>query len=332
MDEKKEDIQNILNEEFLDENDEAAFRKIIPQGKNLFLYTSDGDSISLENFYRGSHCFLICSGPSLNNLDLSLLNKRGIVTMAVNNAWSVFKPNLWTCVDDPGNFLDIGWKDPSILKFAPLSHVHKQLQVKEDNGLFRPSQFKVKEMPSVLYYRRNEKFELQNFLCQNTVNWGNKDKEMDELGNKGGRSVMMAAIRILYYLGFRRVYLLGADFNMQTGKDNYAFKQDRSLSSVNGNNNTYKTLDSRFKALKPIFDSFNYKIYNCNSDSGLKAFPYMSYEEAINRSSGKFQKTIDTIGWYERKEKEKEAAEHAKKAIEQADKLDLGEEVEEILE
>lgn len=321
--------QNILNDEFIDESDESAFRKIIPQSRHLSMYTSDGESVYLENFYRGSHCFLVCSGPSLNNIDLSLLNQRGIVTMGINNSWSTYKPMLWTCVDDPGNFLDIGWKDPSILKFTPISHVNKNLQVKEDSGVFRSSQFKVKEMPSVLYFRRNEKFDAQNFLNQNTINWGNKDKEKDDLGNVGGRSVMLAAIRILYYLGFRRVYLLGADFKMESGKDNYAFKQDRSISSINGNNSTYKTLNSRFDSLKPIFDSLNYKIYNCNKDSGLKSFSYMSYENALQRAAGKFKKTIDTEGWYDRKEKEKKIQENNIKAIELANNIDLGEEVEE---
>ncbi len=327
MENKKEnDTTFNIYDEYLDEGDELSFKKIIPQTKNLFLYTSNGESISLENFYMGSSCFLLCSGPSLNNLDLSLLNKRGIMTMAVNNAWSIYKPNLWICVDDPGNFIDIGWKDPSILKFAPIGHVHRNLQVKEDNGTFRTSQFKVKEMPSVLYFRRNDKFDAQNFLNQNTINWGNGEKNIDELGNKGGRSVMLAAIRILYYLGFRRVFLLGADFKMQDGQNNYAFKQDRTNSSINSNNNTYKALNSRFNALKPIFDSLNYKIYNCNKDSGLESFPFVNYETAVKQISSNFNKKIDTFGWYDKKEKE--IQENNRNVTDLVKNIDFGEEVE----
>jgi len=329
MENKKENdtILNVYDEHF-EESDELSFRKIIPQTKNLFLYTSSGESISLENFYMGSSCFLLCSGPSLSRLDLSLLNKRGIMTMAVNNAWSVYKPNLWICVDDPGNFIDIGWKDPSILKFAPIGHMHRNLQVKEDSGVFRTSQFKVREMPSVLYFRRNDKFEVQNFLNQNTVNWGNGEKIIDELGNRGSRSVMLSAVRILYYLGFRRVFILGADFKMQEGQDNYAFKQDRTTFSVNSNNNTYKALDSRFNALKPIFDSLNYKIFNCNKDSGLKSFPFVNYETAIKQASANFNKKIDTLGWYDRKEKEKEIQKNNMKTEDLIKNIDFGEEVE----
>lgn len=327
IEEKNTSSTSFIDNDYLDLYDEMSFNKIIPGGKNLFLYTSEGCSISLENFYRGSSCFLVCSGPSLKNVDLSLLNQRGIVTMAVNNAWSVCKPNLWICVDDPGNFLDIGWKDPSIIKFAPMGHVNRNLQVKEDNGEFRTSQFKVKDMPSVFYFRRNNKFEINEFLHQSTVNWGNEEKIVDELGNKGSRSVMLAAIRILYYLGFRRIYLLGADFKMESGKDNYAFKQNRSTFSINSNNNTYNILNSRFNALKPIFDSLNYKIFNCNKDSGLKSFPYISYENAIKLASCKFNKKISTEGWYDKKEKEKEKS-SSLNVYELTKNINFGEEVE----
>jgi hypothetical protein len=284
----------------------------------------------MENFYRGSQVFLVCSGPSLKDHDLSLLSRRGIVTMAINNAWSVIRPNLWVCVDDPGNFLDVGWKDPSIIKFAPFGHLHKNLQVKEPNGSFRPSQFKVSDMPSVYYFRRNEKFEVNNFLHQNTINWGNKDADTDELGNKGGRSVMLAAIRLLYYLGFRRVYLLGVDFKMENGKQNYAFAQDRSTSSIKGNNNTYNALNSRFKAMSQIFEQNDFKVFNCNPQSGLTAFPFMNYQQAIDAASSRFQKDMDTEGWYDRKERERKAKEDAEKqnALKNVNGIDFGEEVE----
>ena len=326
----KQDYFARNNDGALDESDERAFKKLIPSTKSLHLYTSDGVSVSLENFYRGSHVFLVCSGPSIKSLDLSLLSRRGIVTMAINNAWSIIRPNLWVCVDDPGNFLDIGWKDPSIIKFAPLGHLHKNLQVKESNGTFRPSQFKVADMPSVYYFRRNEKFEVGNFLCQNTVNWGNRDSDTDDLGNKGGRSVMLAAIRLLYYLGFRRIYLLGADFKMEIGKQNYVFAQDRSSSSVKGNNNTYRALNSRFEAMKPIFEQNDLQIFNCNNQSGLTAFPFIHYQQAIDVASGRFQKEMDTEGWYDRKERERKAKEDAEKreGLKIVNGIDFGEEVE----
>ena len=100
---------------------QAGLKARKPARDGLRLYTAPPtfESVSLSGFYRGRSAFLMLSGPSLKQIDLSLLDARGIVTMAVNNAWSVRRPTLWTCVDDPGRFIDVGWKDPGILKFVP---------------------------------------------------------------------------------------------------------------------------------------------------------------------------------------------------------------------
>lgn len=300
------------NKERYHEEDERSLKSLSNEDSDMYFYTNSGQSVSLRNFYRGQHAFMVLSGPSLNDYDLSLLNRRGVVTMGVNNSWTIFKPNLWVSVDDPGNFVDIGWKDPSITKFAPVGHYHKFLIAKEADGRFRPSQFKVRDMPGVFYFRRNCLFRPKTFLTENTVNWGCDDDVTDELGCKGGRSVMLAGLKILHYLGFRNVYLLGADFRMDNGKQNYAFRQDRSESSVKGNNNTYESLNKRFTSMLPEFNASGFKVYNCFKKSGLQSFPFISYEKAIEDASQRFIKPIDTEGWYDRKEREKEALKETK--------------------
>jgi hypothetical protein len=61
-----------------------------PVGRYLqpppMLFTRDGHNVFLGDMYRGHTAFLMCSGPSLLSHDLSLLNQRGILTLAVNNA------------------------------------------------------------------------------------------------------------------------------------------------------------------------------------------------------------------------------------------------------
>ena len=68
------------------------------------LFTRDGHNLFLGDLYRGAAAFLICGGPSLLTHDLTQLQQRGVITLAVNNAATVVRPNLWCCVDDPGNF------------------------------------------------------------------------------------------------------------------------------------------------------------------------------------------------------------------------------------
>jgi hypothetical protein len=284
------------------------------------LFSNLNHNLFLGDMYKGAACFLICGGPSLIENDLNKLNNPGIVTMGINNSAAVFRPNMWICVDNPQNFLLSIWNDPKIQKFTPICHKSKKLF---DNNAYREVNKQVQDCPNVVYYTRNEKFQAKQFLVEDSVNWGNHSLYCDcgykKPSNKtvkvcpkcqrdnfwGSRTVMLAAMRIMFYLGFRRVYLVGADFKMEEGKG-YAFKQDRSKQSIKNNNNTYRILNKRFDDLKPEFEKYNYQVFNCYKDSGLKTFPYISFEDAIKRETIFNTDKENTEGLYDRKAKEKE--------------------------
>src|SRR4029453_4334606 len=140
--------------------------------------------------FRGSSAFLVCGGPSLKTHDLAKLQQRGIVACAVNNAAAVVRPNLWVSVDDPGNFCDAIWRDPAIWKFVPLCHMEKHFTVRNEAGELVASEEVVGDMPLVFGYRRNEAFIADQWLYEDTFNWGNHSERVDASGIKGSRSVM----------------------------------------------------------------------------------------------------------------------------------------------
>ncbi len=265
------------------------------------LFTRDGHNLFMGDMYRGRSAFLICSGPSLIKTDLEKLNARGILTCAVNNAATVVRPHLWCSVDNPTHFHDVIWRDPAILKFVPLCHMEKHFAIRDEAGQLQPSDQKVGDMPTVFGYRRNEDFQPERWLYEDTFNWGNHSKKVDSQGNKGSRSVMYIAIRLLFYLGIRRIFLLGCDFRMEFGKENYAFAQDRSQASVSGNNSSYRILNTRLEQLKPFFEQEGLEIFNCTSPSGLKVFPHLTYDEAIDLATADSPEEINTKGMYDRK-------------------------------
>lgn len=272
------------------------------------LFSRDGHNVFLGDMFRGGHAFLICSGPSLTSHDLSLLQQRGIIACTVNNAATVVRSNLWISVDDPGNFSDAIWRDPAITKFVPLCHMEKPFSERNDAGELIPSSDLVGDMPAVFGFRRNEAFVAKQYLYEDTINWGNHGQRTDEYGFRGCRSVMLAAIRLLFHLGIRTVYLLGCDFKMQQGANNYAFPQDRSRASVNGNNKTFEALDVRFAKLLPYFEQENFHVYNCTPGSMLTAFPQLEYETAISNALATFPKSINSAGMYDRKQNEADKA------------------------
>ena len=276
-----------------------------PVGQHLqpppMLFSRDGHNLFLGDIYRGRSAFLVCGGPSLTSHDLSLLQQRGILTLAVNNAATVVRPHLWCSVDDPSHFSEAIWYDPGILKFVPLCHMEKRFAIRDTSGELEDSPELVGDMPAVFGYRRNENFVAEQFLCEDTFNWGNHGHVKDEYGHKGSRSVMYVALRLLHYLGVRKVFLLGCDFRMELGKQNYAFEQERSRSSVNGNNQSYEILNVRLAALQPHFEAAGFEVFNCTPDSGLKVFPYVDYAEAIELATTLIPKKIVTVGMYDRK-------------------------------
>jgi hypothetical protein len=152
-------------------------------------------------------------------------------------------------------------------------------------------------MPNVWFYPRNSNFNHETYISEPSVNWGGC-KEVDTLGHKGSRSVMLAALKLCIYLGFRRIFLLGCDFRMEHGEQNYAFEQSRAAAAVNGNNSTYRALFDRFKHLRPELEKAGIEVYNCNPDSALTVFDHVPFEEAVEMVADKCDADWDTEGWY----------------------------------
>lgn len=266
------------------------------------LYTSNMQSVSLKDWLAGSSAFLILSGPSLNDIDTNLLSHRGIVSMAVNNAWSVVRPMFWTCADPPLTFHDKGWTDPGIIKLVPIELSNGVIQTKID-GEFIDTDAKAFDMPSTFFYPRNCEFNHETFLTESSVNWGTVKGGKDSLGHSCCRSVLLAAIKLLIYLGVKRIYLVGCDFKMVGGSE-YAFDQSKEQGGRTGNNNAYKILAERFEALLPFFAKEGVEIFNCNPGSGLAVFPFIDFEDAIHRESDSFESEWDIADWYTQKELE----------------------------
>lgn len=309
----------------IDTNDLAKLRhgRQIHEGLDIgyminpspMLFSRDGHNLWLSDIYKGLSAFLILGGPSFGKLinskekieietnkfvsNKSCLQYPGILTMSVNNTPKTFRTNLWTCVDDPTHFIKSIWLDPTIQKFVPLDHAEKCIF---DNESWEMTNIKTGDCPNTFFYRRNERFQAHQFLTENTFNWGNHK----DYG--GGRSVMLVAIRMLYYLGIRKIYLLGCDFNM-SNNNKYHFKQDRTNSSIKGNNETYEKLKKYFEALSSVFQMYGLSIYNCNQESNLKVFPYIPFIDAVLESRKNMPKNISkerTDGLYDRLAKLKE--------------------------
>lgn len=271
-----------------------------------FFYTSSKWNMPLVDMYRGCSAFLIASGPSFKDVDKTLLYLPGCWTMTLNNAVKSFRGNAACMVDDPSRFVSSLWLDPKIMKFVPTSNFRKPIW--DNRTLVRPDgtldirwapmdNLIVADCPNVVGYQRNEKFQAKRYLKEDSINWGNHKKY------GGGRSVMLAAIRILYLMGFRRVYLVGVDFEM-TDEKRYHFDEGRTESAVKGNMSSYAKMVGWFGELKPFFDKEGFIVKNCNPKSNLRVFPMITVEEAVKEATACLGDVVNerTMGMYSKYE------------------------------
>jgi hypothetical protein len=269
------------------ERDSSRLRTHPMQYHPMF-FRRTGSPIDTVNMYSKG-VFLICNGPSFTAVDQTKLKQPGVMTFGVNNGAHVFRPNLWACVDDPSRFMSSIWEDPTITKFVPMAHLEKPIWDAQTDAL---SDKLVGDCPSMVGYRRNEMFNANIWLHEDTINWGNHAN----LG--GGRSVLLSAIRICHLLGFRKVYLLGCDFNMSR-TDKYWFDEQRTDTAIKNNNTAYELLNGFFASLKPKFDAEGFNVYNLNPNSRLKVFDFKDLDECVTEEV--VDVSASTHGMYRKK-------------------------------
>ena len=254
---------------------------------NPFFFTREGASLDLVGQARGGSAFLICSGPSFAKVDKAMIREAPVYKMTTNNAVASIRGNAAIIVDDPSRFTLSLWMDSSITKFVPMAAMEKTLWdnrlLEMSNGVkiqkWEPFSRKVGDCPNVIGFRRNEKFVAERFLYEDTINWG-----MHSKWDGGGRSVFLSSIRILWLLGYRKIYLFGVDLHMDE-KNKYHFPEGRTENAIRGNMNTYEKLKSWFKELDPFLKQEGTIIKNANPESKLDVWEKITPEQAVKEVS-----------------------------------------------
>ena len=130
----------------------------------------------------------------------------------------------------------------------------------------------------------------------------NKPRKLKKVGQKNRLpntiNTMFAAIRLSFYLGFHRVYLVGCDFRMTSWRP-YGFTQAKHEGGVDSNNNAYANMQLMFDMLAPRFAEVGFEVFNVTPGSALKTFPFMRIRDAVTRETLDIEQELDTDGWYE---------------------------------
>lgn len=277
---------------------------------------------SLRDLLIGKSAFLLGGGPSTKSLDLDQLRQRGIWTMAVNNMAGHFHANSFVFSDPPSKFSDGIWLDPTIMKFCPQPKLgirgRCQIRFKRDGKFeFRKKEdriFATGDCPNVWGFGRRTWWEYDDtFFTDEQASWGNGGGGATRTGNPKTLCTMLIAFRLLYYLGVRRIFLVGVDFNMTP--EGYSFGQSRTVQAVSGNNSQYQVINHGLCKMveNGVFQKFGLEIFNCNQFSGLRSFPFVEYSQAIGDCLKDFPKVpLDLAGWYEKNQENQEETDDRK--------------------
>lgn len=256
---------------------------------------------SIRDAWKLCPAFLVCGGPSVNEIDTTLLADPAVMSLAVNNVAAHVPVKAFVYSDPTEKFHGGLFLHPGIIKFAPRGKLKDQIRLKNDKGEFEFASVRVIDCPNVWGYDRNTRFVPSEFLTCEEASWGvNAGKHPDMAGRAKVLFTPFIALRLLHYLGVRTVFLLGMDFFMTTD-NGYAFNQARTTGAAASNNEHYRIVNGMMHELRPQLEQSGMKVYNCNPKSRLSAFDYLPYTDAVNSCTALIpKKPWDLSLWYEK--------------------------------
>ena len=255
---------------------------------------------ALRGMWQGCSAFYVCGGPSLKKLDLSFLKERGIVSLGVNNVAGYAPVKAMTFSDPASKFHHGIFFDPGIIKFVPKPKLSELVRAKMPDGSFQWTAYEVRHCPSVFGYERDGIWQEDQFLAREKATWGVSKKHTENQGKQTILFSFFLGIRLLHYLGVRRIYLLGVDFKMDA-QHHYAFGQYRHEGAIGSNNNSYRVATGMLHNLRPHLDARGLEIFQTNPESALRVFDHAPLDVAIDDCRGLVPKEpLDMARYYEK--------------------------------
>ena len=266
------------------------FKTILMKEKEKFFERkrNAGEVEKLKEIYSKKKCFILGNGPSLKEIDLSLLKNEvvigsnylinGLSESNCNFIPTIISSGDQTCtmkiIDD--NNIDLINKNTTVM----LHPTHKDQLIQNEvvhNGIY--SKLKNKEINYFLIKRFDEflldkKFNTRPEFMYNRINYCAIYRNI----------VSMINMLIAEKLGFKEIYLLGCDMNNFTNHF-YDYKShtrlDRGPGDIYGDEG-YRLVYKGFDTRKKDFDKQNIKVYNCTLKSSLTMFEKVNFHDVIH--------------------------------------------------
>jgi len=214
-----------------------------------------------KNMHKGERCFLIATGPSINKVNLDLLKNE--VVVGVNTAYNLGVDFDYFVVSD--RIIWDVYKDEimDIDAYLILGYVASRHYLNKNNC-----------PEDILIFKGKKTISENNCF----------PKDMSEYIYVDAPTVVYIALQILYYLGFKEVYLLGCDCNYKIGHfDDLTFVEtDKIHKDDKKEIEFWDKVFRGYEVCKKEYENDNRKIYNCTIGGKLEIFERKKLEEVIH--------------------------------------------------
>lgn len=235
-----------------------------------------------QNIHKDKRCFIIGNGPSLNKVDLSLLENE--YTFAVNGIFyktreTGFKPTYYVVEDShvmKDNLETIKDYFPKAHRFFPLDYKHLLEHTTDRTSYFN--------MNVGFYEKSSPNYKIPRFSTDAAARL------------YCGQSVTIINLQLAYYMGFSEVYLIGMDFSYAIPTS--AKIRGTSITSTEDDPNHFhpeyfgkgkswhdpeldKVLLS-YKMCDLVYSASGRRIFNATVGGALELFPRVDYTSLFN--------------------------------------------------
>ncbi len=262
------------------------YKKLV---KDFFKYSSIDfqKNIELKNIHTDKRCFIVGTGPSIKDQDLTLLKDEIVIGIS-----GLF------------NHKDIDIIQPNYYVLAPVFEYHLKFNKAETyiNWLKAMDNTLSDDVIMIIHIGDQQYIEEHKIFVNKKIYWdkyipwdGENIREMDLSKMPNINSVSETALSIALYLGCQKIYILGYDHNWFEGLHLY-FDTEKynKYFEITGKASVEKFgFDSEFQMTRhaKIFNKYK-KLYtlkkniynaNANENSYVDTFPKVKYEDLFKK-------------------------------------------------
>lgn len=226
------------------------------------------DIKALKGKYDGKRCFIICTGPSLTTEDLEKIRDEytfGMNSICLLDDKTSFRPTFYGCND-----LGVYKK----LKSSIEQYCGNQIEVFVSDRIKRHGDIKKgwHVFPENVAYHTYDRWFKQNFWCKFS---GDCYRTV-----YGMHSITHSLIQLAVYMGFKEIYLLGADCNFPKGKQIHF--QDYDVPDT-----TIDTARERniagYKEVKKQMNQYEFTVFNATRGGALEVFERINLDDLLKK-------------------------------------------------